>query len=229
MLEDCGYFIKSIQAYEQSLMLVQEHGLMKEEALICYRIAGLNSKMDNQLEAWTYYRHSLSILSNLPYNYLRLRCIDGCIRVLEKGPIDEKMVLELYSECLKVDFVYIAQSLLNTFIQNSRDGRRFLETVIGLNSEDKPIKILNHLLTQYQDQIVLNAMLRAFIECGDYKRACDFYSEWKESGFGYLETLMMSCVDKSLSSIECVGMSLKLNGMFLHLNRERENTAIDFS
>lgn len=109
LLIDYGYYMKALIQYEHVLMLVQENRLFNQEAFVCYQIAELNVLLDNDLEALTYYQHSLSILSNLPYKDMALKCVDGCLGIIERQMlIDENiavnMVAELCRECIQFDF-----------------------------------------------------------------------------------------------------------------------------
>jgi hypothetical protein len=203
-------------------MLTQENGLGKEEAAVCCRIAELNSVLDNQLEAWTYYLHSLSILANLPYTNMTLNCIDGCIEVLEKSAKSSSslgeqqflsMVNELCNECAKFGLQAITQQILNSLDQ-SLFNDQLTQLAINVHSNEKNalISFLIQLLPQKFDLLNLNLLLRTLIEVGDYLKASEIYSEWKNAGFGYLETLMISCTDGSLGLAECAEMALKLDG-----------------
>jgi tetratricopeptide (TPR) repeat protein len=114
LLKDYGYYMKSLIQYERVLMMVQENRLFNDEAFVCYQIAQLNVLMDNDFEALTYYQHSLSILSNLPYKELALKCFDGFLGIIERQILmDEEsvveMVTELCTECSKFGFLDIAR------------------------------------------------------------------------------------------------------------------------
>jgi hypothetical protein len=121
---------------------------------------------------------------------------------------------------LALNFTF--RSALNTFIQHFPHlccHESLIKLTLFINSSNKweCIDLLKNILHFCSDSMILNAILRLSIEIGDYDQSCFFYNKWKEVNFnfGYLETLMISCVDGSLTLSECTEMAIRLNGKLI--------------